>query len=113
MTTRRRIADRSSTGDRYGHLLPVLHAEQSWGNSTRDGFESAAKDGVWSLRLREPLRLDRLQAEFEFPPHIKLGRDGEGRTFLWDEKNYVEISAPPPQPPRRPRTGLLAWILGG
>jgi len=112
VTGRVRIPDASSDGTGHGHLRPVLEAELAWGNSTRNGFVHTPQDGAWSVRLREPLHNDRLLAEFEFPPHIKVGRNDDGGTYVFDEKNWVHLGAPPPPPERRPRRGLLARILG-
>ncbi len=113
--SRVRIADSSSDGTRYGHLLPVLEAELRWGNETRHGFEMAPSDQVWSARLRHPLHLDRLRAEFDFPEHIEVGRRDNGDTYVFDSKAFVSIGASDPGrrlgPPRR-RTGLLGKVLG-
>ena len=116
MSAPRRIAHQSSDGTRYGHLLPVLEAELAWGNTCRDGFRYEPRQDEWHAHLGSPLHVDRLLAEFEFPPHIRVSRAESGSTFVADERALVSLSAVsrdrPLGPPRRPRTGLLARILG-
>lgn len=118
MTARRRVADRSPDQRPYGHLVPVLEAELSWGNSCRDGFRHVPRDDTWTAHLAAPLHLDRLLAEFEFPDHIRVGRTAAGDTYVFDDRALVGVSAAsgdrsrPLGPPRPARTGLLARIVG-
>lgn len=114
--TRTRIAESSSDGTPYGHLVPVVQAEEAWGNERTGEWEMHPVDQVWRMRLRRPLHLDRLQAEFEFPPHIRLGRQENGDTYVSDPKELISISGRDPSrplgPPRKPRTGWLAKVFG-
>lgn len=114
---RGRIADQSPDGTPYGHLQPVVDAELEWGNQTRDGWEYDRHDTWFTARFRYPLHLERLQAEFDFPEHVKVGRTRDGQTYVSDHEHLVSVSGfPPPGPrPRKPRparTGLLARLLG-
>lgn len=113
---RGRIADQSPDGTVYGHLQPVVDAELEWGNETRDGWERD-HDTWFTTRFRHPLHLERLQAEFDFPEHVRIGRTPDGKTYVSDHRNLVSVAGfPPPGPrartPRPARTGLLARLLG-
>lgn len=118
MSAPRRIAASSTDGTAYGHLLPVLEAELAWGNTCRDGFRYVPRSDEWYAQLGKPLHIDRLLAEFSFPPHIRVGRKADGGTYVADDQSLVSVravSGDPSQrwgPPRPPRTGLLARILG-
>lgn len=113
---RGRIADRAPDGTPYGHLLPVVEAEREWGNETRDGFRPQHDTWV-SAHFRDALHVERLRAEFDFPPHIRVGRGSDGLTFVSDDEALVSLvgfarSPGRTGPPRPPRTGLLARVLG-
>ena len=113
---RGRIADRSPDGTPYGHLRPLLEAELEWGNATRDGFRSQ-HDTWWTAHFRDPLHVERLLAEFDLPPHIRVGRGRDGMTFVSDDEGLVSMvgfvhDTGRVGPPRPPRTGLLARVLG-
>lgn len=100
----------------YGHLLPVLEAELSWGNRCRGGFTWTAQDGGWFADLDRPLHVDRLREVFEFPEHIVVSQDARGRTSVLDRRRWVGLSAAPASgrlgPARPARRGLLRRILG-
>lgn len=100
----------------WAHLQPVLDAEQDWGNSTRYGFRYVPQNGEWSAVMRRPLNVDGLQAAFDFPAHIQVGRSDNGDTYVVDTEHRVRIDAINPRrrigPPRARRTGLKARIFG-
>lgn len=118
MSPRRRIDACSKDGTAYGHLQPVLEAELSWGNTCRDGFRYVPRNDEWNAHLGKPLHIDRLLAEFEFPPNIRVERKQNGGTLVADDQALVSLSAVSGDrsqrlgPARAPRTGLLARILG-
>ena len=55
------IASVSTDGTAYGHLLPVVEAEQRWGNALRQDFRPQ-RDGFWYAHMAKPLHVDRLLA---------------------------------------------------
>lgn len=118
MNEPRRIAPSSTDGTAYGHLVPVLEAELAWGNTCRDGFRYVPRNDEWNAHLGKPLHIDRLLAEFDFPPHIRVVRSPDGSTLVADDQSLVSLTAVSGDrsqrwgPPRQPRTGLLARILG-
>ena len=113
---RGRIADESTDGTVHGHLQPVVDAEREWGNVSRRGWEHD-HDTWFTARFLHPLHLERLQAEFDFPEHVRIGRTRDGETYVSDHRNLVSVSGsrppgPRPRKPRPARTGLLARLLG-
>lgn len=109
MTARAVALDGYPRDTPYSHLLPVLEAELEWGNDAMGGF-CPLPDGWWAATFMRPLHIDRLQAAFDFPDHIKVGRDDDGRTFVVDGHNLVSLGA---AAPRRSRGGpsLLSRML--
>ena len=107
MSERQRIADRSSDATPYGHLLPVLRHEQLRGNTAPGGW-TRTPDGVWRLRLREPMDVEGLLARFDLPPHVGLERDPDGSTALWDTDALVDMRSAPPEPVPEPEP--WSWV---
>jgi hypothetical protein len=100
VSERTTIADRSSDSRPYAHLLPVLRHEQARGNTAPGGWLQTSQDGVWRLRLTEPMDVEGLLERFAFPPHIGVERDPDGSTALWDTQALIDMrSAPPPPAP--------------
>lgn len=111
MTARARLlAGYGESARPYSHLLPVLEAELSWGNSTPDGFRELP-DGWWAALLRQPLHVDRLAAAFDFDSHIRLGRDDDGATWVVDGDSRVRLVAAAPRRPDGGARSLLSRIL--
>ncbi|MEE4544880.1 hypothetical protein V2S66_23305 [Streptomyces sp. V4-01] len=94
----------AGTGDNpHAHLDPVVAAEVRWGNRVeRDWHITDPHFGYWDLTLARPFHLERLRAEFRFPPTIGLAavasRPGGQRASmsLGDSANLVGITAPLP-----------------
>lgn len=100
MPAKQRIQADSPGEHPYDHLLPVVKAEKSWGNSvTMPGWERDPKLGGWTLTMFRPLDVARLREMFDFPDTIILSdsmvpeRNGiEVRcTTLWDSGNDIAI----------------------
>jgi hypothetical protein len=94
----------------YSHLAPVLDAELEWGNRAPGGF-CELPDGWWAATFMQPLHLDRLRAAFDFPDHIRVGRNNEGTTFVIDGHNRVSLVSPGPRASRGERRSVLSHIL--
>lgn len=94
----------------YSHLVPVLDAELGWGNRAPGGF-CELPDGWWAASFMQPLHLDRLRAAFDFPDHIRVGRNDDGTTFVIDGDNRVRLVSPGPRASRGGRPSLLSRML--
>ena len=102
MTAPRPLAGGGTGARPYAHLLPLVEAEVSWGNSDVEGF-CQHPDGWWSASLRRPLHLDRLREVFALPAHVELGSRPDGSTWVVDGENRVKIvAAGDARGPRRP-----------
>lgn len=88
------------------HLFPVIDAELRWGNAILGGrreFHYENRQGYRFLGLRDPLHVERLYEEFEFPPGVVLRRHLDGSTILRDTINDVTITGRPAPPPVLPQ----------
>lgn len=86
----RRRVEGTGTPEPWSHLVPVVEAEQSWGNRT-DGVFRSQPDGWYDLSVGAPLHLDLLRTHFTFPDHIVLGQNERGQTWVLDAENRVKI----------------------
>ena len=112
MTGPRAVANGGTGEQPYAHLLALVEAEVSWGNSDVEGFREHP-DGWWSASLRRPLHLDRLRTVFDLPAHVELGTGPDGSTWVVDGQNRVKVvAAGDEHGPRQRRPGRLARMLG-
>jgi hypothetical protein len=112
VTERVVLAEGSDSGRPYSHLLPIVEAEESWGNRARDTFRED-KTG-WHMTMERPLHIDRLSDTFVFPPNVTLGRGDDGGTSVADvDRGYAWCWIEGGKPgPVSPRPSLLSRILG-
>jgi hypothetical protein len=110
------IADSGGPDRPYSHLLPIVEAEESWGNRVRSPFQRD-RDG-WRMSMEHPLHVDQLRNAFVFPPHIEVGRTPDGDTYVVDSSGgwpWCQIWVVNPNRtlgPASPRPGLLSRLFG-
>jgi len=123
---RQYIAERPGQERPFEHLLPVVEAEKSWGNTTSGTFmeddvkthrpyvDGAFWYGSLTLTFNKPLHVDRLVETFDFDPDIWVAVQGDRSAAVSDPRADVFIDGAAPW--RWPRTGvwgvLAAWARG-